>query len=44
MVARQAASLVVMGLVVGACGAVGLSRVLRSLLFEVSPVVALRMD
>jgi putative ABC transport system permease protein len=37
LVARQAAILVVTGLVVGAGGAVGLSHFLGSLLFEVSP-------
>ena len=37
LVARQAAGLVVTGLVVGAGGAIGLSHFLRSLLFEVSP-------
>jgi putative ABC transport system permease protein len=37
LVARQAAALVVTGLLVGACGAVGLSHFLRALLFEVSP-------
>jgi len=37
VIARQAASLVVTGLVLGACGAIGLSHFLRSLLFEVSP-------
>ena len=37
LVARQAASLVVTGLVVGAGGAIGLSHFLGSLLFEVSP-------
>jgi putative ABC transport system permease protein len=37
LVARQAAALVVTGLVVGAAGAIGLSHFLQSLLFEVSP-------
>jgi putative ABC transport system permease protein len=37
LVARQAALLVVTGLVIGAGGAIGLSHFLRSLLFEVSP-------
>lgn len=37
LVARQAAVLVVTGLAIGAAGAIGLSHVLRSMLFEVSP-------